>query len=135
MEKQFPGFYGIRPGTVEEFTPSIYDGLPEAERPVFSLLAMTVTEKQNFYDTFWEAVEVPGDGDGTPRARMIKGKRAEAVESLIVPHLTGIKNWMVPFTTAAGIYWSLDLKLRGILYDRLTSGANVTPAESTAVKS
>lgn len=129
------GFYGIRPGTKEEYISDLDKDAPEAERPVATILAMTVTQRQDFYDTFFSPSE-----DGST-ARLTKGMRTKAMEAVILPFLKGMTHWPVPFALDASgmvtldFYESLDLVRRNDLYNRILLGAEVTPTEAAAVKS
>ena len=129
------GFYGIRPGTTEEYISPLHADMPEAERPVATLLAMTVTQRQEFYDQFYPVSE---DGQ---TARMERGMRTKAIQAIILPFLKGLTNWPIPFALGADgkvaveFFESLDLNYRNDLYNRILLGADVTPAEAAAVKS
>ena len=123
---QLKGFHGIRPGTTEDFTPEMYADLPDADKPVFTLEAMTVSERQDFYDTYFE---LSGD-----KLVMLKGKRSEAMKAVIVPKVKAAVNWPLSVVDV-DFYESLGLEVRSALYSRILNGADVTTSEAQAVKS
>ena len=104
----------------------MYADLADADRPVFTLEAMTVSERQDFYDTYFE---LSGD-----KLVMLKGMRSEAMKSVIVPKVKAAVNWPLSVVDV-DFYESLGLEVRSALYSRILNGADVTTSEAQAVKS